>query len=478
MAETPPSLFVLFLQCFEIFDVSKCLKRKSRSVSSQGRRAEKKTKLVGRDWVGSAPKEFSDNDIVKMEYHIHNFADREEKRGEHLYTGVINAHGHPWKLLIYPRGCNESSTDTEYVSIYMHYAGSNTKTDPVLAKATIWTKTAHRQIKKHEYIKEDRGLGRHNFFKREDIIQKNCNDAGTLMITVELQVANRSIWFPRLTHCDNIGTELYRSTETSDVTFIVGTSTSTSNSMQKEFMVHKCILALRARDLYELVITEEESSSSGITTGIILNDVDESSFGVMMEFIYTGTVPSFDTPSSSGDDRYNEYCDTVTSILTTANRFGVMELKLHIESILIEKFLTPSNAAGLLLLADSHSCGLLKEASMNAYMADSEASMNNMDSSDNNNWKMLQKSTKLLTELLVYTNSGRRRYSSMVDDGDGTLDDVDNFDVTSLRERLQMYDLDVDGSREILVERWKNYLRSSSTTNTDTAGRSLSPRSF
>ena len=51
---------------------------------------------------------------------------------------------------------------------------------------------------------------------------------------------------------------------------------------------------------------------------------------------------------------------------------------------------------------------------------------------------------------------------SVADNGNGTIDDVDDFDVTSLRERLQQQnvDLDLDGSREILVERWKNYLRS------------------
>jgi hypothetical protein len=113
-------------------------------------------------------------------------------------------------------------------------------------------------------------------------------------------------------------------------------------------------------------------------------------------------------------------------------------------------------AAGLLLLADSHSCGLLKEASINPYMTDSKGFMNK-DSNDNNNWEELQESAKLSTELLVYTNS----------------DDVDDFDVTSLRERLQMVDLDMDGSREILVEQCKNHLRSSSssatTANTSTA---------
>ena len=47
----------------------------------------------------------------------------------------------------------------------------------------------------------------------------------------------------------------------------------------------------------------------------------------------------------------------------------------------------------------------------------------------------------------------------MNDDGHTSLDNVDDFDVTSLRERLEIANLDVDGSRQILVERWKHYLR-------------------
>ena len=76
-------------------------------------------------------------------------------------------------------------------------------------------------------------------------------------------------------------------------------------------------------------------------------------------------------------------------------------------------------------------------------------------------WKQLQESTKLLTELLVYTNissSGRKIYSSVTGDGDGTLADADEYDVTSLRERLEKYGLDMDGSQEILLQRWKDHL--------------------
>ncbi|OEU18051.1 hypothetical protein FRACYDRAFT_268855 [Fragilariopsis cylindrus CCMP1102] len=134
------------------------------------------------------------------------------------------------------------------------------------------------------------------------------------------------------------------------------------------------------------------------------------------------------------------------------------------ESILTEKFLIPSTAAGFLLLADSYSCALLKEAAMVVYASNP----NDVMESSQDDWTKLKESNDLLVELLVYATSSRKQYSSVVDDGNGTIDDVDDFDVTSLRERLQQQnvDLDLDGSREILVERWKNYLRSCTTSTT------------
>ncbi|OEU06039.1 hypothetical protein FRACYDRAFT_222647, partial [Fragilariopsis cylindrus CCMP1102] len=170
----------------------------------------------------------------------------------------------------------------------------------------------------------------------------------------------------------------------------------------------------------------------------MLPDVDEAAFETILKFIYMDEVP---TMKGCDDD-----AEKARLNLLTANRFGCTDLKLYMESILIEKFLVPSTVAGMLLLADSHSCALLKEATMNMYAS--------------NDWTKLKESNDLLVELLVYATSSRKKYSSVVDDGNGTIDDVDDFDVTSLRERLQQQnvDLDLDGSREILVERWKNYL--------------------
>ena len=92
---------------------------------------------------------------------------------------------------------------------------------------------------------------------------------------------------------------------------------------------------------------------------------------------------------------------------------------------------------------------------MNMYAYNSKDVME----SSQDDWTKLKESNDLLVELLVYATSSRKKYSSVVDDGYGTLEEIDNFDVTSLRERLQKVGVNVDGTRDYLVELWKSYLR-------------------
>ena len=418
------------------------------SPASQGRPV-KEIKLAGRNSYGKIPKVFLDgeNNIMKMEFDIHDFPNLQQKRNEYFYTGTIKAHGHLWKLRIYPQGDIISNAVVDHVSIYLVYAGENAETNP--AKGVVRTKTVNKELPKHEF--SIRSCGWTDFGKREDIIKNDCNEAGTLTITVELQVATemRSVWYPQLTSCDY--TQLYNCTETSDITFIIGTS-------KKEFIGHKCIFFHRARVLYELVRTEEESFSSSSSSGnnnnfnVVLTDVDEKAFEVLLQFVYSSEEPKL--------NHLDE--EAVKSILLVANRLGVTELKLYAESVLVEKFLVPLKAAAFLVFADSYTCPLLKQESMNAYITDSTTVMNSVD-----DWNTLQESPKLLTELLVYATSDRKRYSSIVvtDGDDGTLENTDELDVTSLRERLQQINLDVDGSREILLERWKEYLLATNNNN-------------
>ncbi|KAG7344788.1 BTB/POZ domain containing protein [Nitzschia inconspicua] len=149
------------------------------------------------------------------------------------------------------------------------------------------------------------------------------------------------------------------------------------------------------------------------------------------------------------------------SLLVAADNFGCTDLKLYVESTLTEHFLTADTAASLLALADVHSCALLKEAAMLLYMKDPEAVKDSKD------WTLALKSTSILAELLDTATLGTADIT--IDSSKHlTAEEIEMLDVTSLRERLEKANLDLDGSRETLVKRLITYV--DTTTNESDGG--------
>ena len=343
----------------------------------------------------------------------------------------IQACGHEWKVRIFPR---EGFSRCRRVLIFLRCADKRIEAGSLIANARFRTKAIIGS-----FLKNSRSVS----MQRRQIIEDGLNDDGTFTFEFDIEIAKRAVWYPKLNTLNNdIGTKLYRSIEaTSDVTFLVGLP-------EMKIKAHKSVLFLRARELYDLVITEEHSlplSRNG--TEIVLENIDSSAFEALVQFCYIGTIPKLNT---KGNKDENE----AKNVLLVADRFGCSDLKLYTESYLVEHILVASKVARLLLLADSHSCPLLKEASMHAFIVDPKTVMESQG-----DWKKIQESTKLLEELLVHATSGRSnvKYSSVVTDGDGTVNYADGLDVTSLRERLQKYQLDVDGSKETLLHRWKDH---------------------
>ena len=344
----------------------------------------------------------------------------------------VQACGHEWKVRVYPGV--DSRNDDSCVYILLLGDDERIEENPLIANARFRSKAIIGS-----FLKNSRSVS----MQRRQIIEDGLNDDGTFTFEFDIEIAKRAVWYPKLNTLNNdIGTKLYRSIEaTSDVTFLVGLP-------EMKIKAHKSVLFLRARELYDLVITEEHSlplSRNG--TEIVLENIDSSAFEALVQFCYIGTIPKLNT---KGNKDENE----AKNVLLVADRFGCSDLKLYTESYLVEHILVASKVARLLLLADSHSCPLLKEASMHAFIVDPKTVMESQG-----DWKKIQESTKLLEELLVHATSGRSnvKYSSVVTDGDGTVNYADGLDVTSLRERLQKYQLDVDGSKETLLHRWKDH---------------------
>jgi hypothetical protein len=181
------------------------------------------------------------------------------------------------------------------------------------------------------------------------------------------------------------------------------------------------------------------TSASPPNVDIELPGVSEVAFYAVVKFLYTGTEPKY--------LRRDE--NSAKDVLLLADKFDCTHLKLYTESVLAERFLDNSNAADMILFADAHSCALLKEAAMAMYATDPKTVKKT------EGYSKLMESKDLVIELLEYTNGERGECIRVADRT--PEENVDNLDVTSLRERLQSVGIrNVDGSKDMLVKRWKD----------------------
>jgi len=295
-------------------------------------------------------------------------------------------------------------------------------------------------------------------------------------------------------HDDLPGTTLFQSSDKfSDITFVVGSGSGKNDDsvVRKEFKAHKIILQLRAKTLLELVLESADedsndnegdssrissSSSSNNSNSLVVNipDVDENSFGIMLRYVYTKELDL--------EQDYPKTEDDATILLKVADRFDITDLKIYIESIIVDKFLLTTNAAKMLSFADSYSCTYLKEAAMEKYALDPTTV------TQSSSWSTLvSESPKLLLELLQYTNVDRVRQRKSVNNNSSTTKNndnnssnnnnnnnnnndgvnIDHLSISSLRDRLKENKLELNGSRQILVDRLKNHLEIVGVVNSE-----------
>ena len=208
------------------------------------------------------------------------------------------------------------------------------------------------------------------------------------------------------------------SSETSDVIFSVSGN---------EYHAHKSILAVRCKSLFEIA-KECESDEP-----IVIESTTPGIFKEVLDFAYTVKYPEIENKT------------TAMELLIAADCYDCIHLKLYVESILVEHFMTSETAAELLLFADSYSCALLKEAATNAFITDAAIVKSSKE------WPKVQESSRLLMELLDASTCCSKSKSG------GDADDLDSKDVGTLRNELERVGLLLDGSREVLVERLRTF---------------------
>ena len=401
--------------------------------------AGQKRKYVGTASVGDAPKQLLEN-VETMRFLFHNFKDLKEERGDSVYTPPLEAFGYLWRVVLYPRGNIDSSSETGYISCYLQYVG-DVNYKPA-AKYSFRCKDCCYECETRVFDDNRKMLGLSSYLKRKEVLEQCLEADGSLVIDVDLQITadSKRVWYPKKLQREEILVQSYSdsSNTTSDIVFVVE---------GMDYHAHKMILSLRAKTLYELS-KEQYITSDDDQPRVPLSHIKGETFRKILEYIYTvNTTPKIDNEASA------------TELLLAADRFDCTQLKLYVESTIVDKFLTTDNAASMLVLGDSHSCALLKEAAMNMYAFDPIAVQ------ESEGWSSVEESQRLIMEILksvslklTQSKNGETTNNSTIQGNAAAT--IEHLDVSSLREQLQDKRLDLDGSREILVERLKSFWES------------------
>ena len=358
--------------------------------------------------------------IETIKFIIYDFKKRDEKTGQRIESSVLKAHGCEWKIWCYPRGQRDQAKD--HVSCYLNYRGK----DPVAMSYSIRCKQP-RCANTYTFKSAGQGHGYSKFIPRS-IIEKHLEEDGSLVLEVDIQktiaAQNLLVWYPKQLQRQDFLVDLYQdaSSETTDVLFSVG---------KKEFRAHRSILCLRCKKLYEIA---KESKND---EPILISSMREDIFKTILEFAYTVKLPDIENK------------EIATELLVAADCYDCVHLKLYVESFMVDKLLTPETAAELLVFADSYSCPLLKEKATDIFIRD-VATVKKAKA-----WSQIVESSRLLHELIdALTAHDKIEVKYRPDEKY-----IDGLDVTALRNELEEKNLELDGSREVLVQRLKTFRR-------------------
>ena len=188
--------------------------------------------------------------------------------------------------------------------------------------------------------------------------------------------------------------------------------------------MHKWVLKVHAPMMYAFCKDHDKDSP------VLVKGIFVSTFRPLLEYVYGGKTPA-NVSSVSGK-----------TLIDAANRFGVIGFKLAVESMLVEnRPMTVDNVIEWLLFADAMTCPLLMEHATSYFVARAA------DVIKSESYEQLKESPKLMDHV---TRHMATKGCLCFNGGYGVMS------VVKLREELISRDLDVDGSKETLIERLKS----------------------
>ncbi|XP_037450519.1 BTB/POZ and MATH domain-containing protein 1-like [Triticum dicoccoides] len=258
-----------------------------------------------------------------------------------VYSPMVTVGGHCWRLACYPYGdAPRVPALTRFASVYLELVSHPTHAvtatfDAFAVHGDGSSPPSHHNQCVHVYSPDHRGLRRSGGFPEFIPVdtQFNVNDITVMWRVTVARDASLS---------NQLGRLLDRDAWT-DVSFVVAGET---------FRAHRALLAARSpvfeAELFGAMLESSSSSSSPIA----LEDIEPETFGAVLRFIYTDTLP---------DDADGEPPDTeaLGRLLAAADRFALDGLKLECTHRLL-RTVSVGTVVDMLRLAGTHSCAELK----------------------------------------------------------------------------------------------------------------------
>eukprot|EP00984_Skeletonema_dohrnii_P021478 scaffold10746_cov76-Skeletonema_dohrnii-CCMP3373.AAC.2 len=390
--------------------------------------------------VGNPPSSRNDNNKWK-EFHIylHDFANLPSVTDQYTLSPEFECSGHQWQLSVCPGGYHAAQEG--YVCVFLELCSPGTAT--ITFHVNILNKFGSKVYPiPSEYVLDEvlsgKLYGITNFAKRSDILDPSKNlldDNGTLAFIVSIKEeeeeteAMATAFVPNNPFINMIQ-EKFLDEETADVCFEVSSSEieedrSKRSRSSTSFYAHSQILNICAPMLASLF----ESNEDRPVRAASITDVSPDIFRHLLFYVYGGRVPEEDLKAHA------------QSIIDAADKYSIVNLKLEAEAVYVKDIdITMDNAIDNLLYADAKNLALLKEAVMDFLAENTEEASEKISFSD--------VPGHVMKDLMV-------AFSRKEKTKQGNQDGDNNFTimrVSELRKKLDEKGLNVDGSRETMIE--------------------------
>jgi hypothetical protein len=393
--------------------------------------------------VGEAPSNNFPSCWVLTTVYFHGFADLPHERGSDVVSSKFQCLGHEWRLKLYPGGEaaeNEKGEDAVEESISLFLMSEGYGSVNVQFCFDIKRFTDNNVSFSNHYFRRNGAIGFDWILTRKNVLARLVK--GSLVIDVWMRLQHPTAFIPPNPSSISFLASLFMDKKSADVVFKIGGKTETVASrdeppmkMQKTSVItlsaHRCILMKMAPTLAALL------GSNMSPTIVELPNDSVQAFKSLLRYIYGLEI--FDI----GND-----IARIKDILELANKYGVVNLKLEMEELLVSSIsLNVDNFIDHLTYAESKNCALLKETVMDFIIK------NRIDIHASKKFAKIPDDLKenLWNDVITAMAIKFRSDNGSSGEGDGKGGALDTMTIRELRQKAYKKGLDVDGSRETLI---------------------------